>query len=219
MSSEVPLDDNTKVPIMSVRSRRLLIIVAVMVVFVGGLIVVLNNNASAFGGHPSPEVGFAEDMIVHHAQAVELGQLLYDRTQDAVMRTIALDTMMTQQNQIGQMQGWLYIWGKPIASPELPMTWMDQPTQGLMPGMATKEQIAELRAATGADAERLFMQLMIPHHESAIHMAQVILGETDIPAVRILANSVITTQQLEIDQMKQRLGEMGSPYAESTASP
>jgi uncharacterized protein (DUF305 family) len=124
--------------------------------------------------------------------------ILYDHTQNTDLHQIALDIILSQQNQIGQMQGWLYLWNLPTSGPDLPMAWMDAPTEGLMPGMATDEQIAALRAATGTDLDRMFIQLMIPHHQSAIHMAQTILDKTTIPAVQNLAHSMIESQTGEI---------------------
>jgi uncharacterized protein (DUF305 family) len=79
-------------------------------------------------------------MIVHHANAVEMATILRDRTDDDAMRLFALDIMMTQQAQIGQMQGWLQVWGLPIAPSAPEMAWMGMPVEGLMPGMATTEQ-------------------------------------------------------------------------------
>ena len=88
----------------------------------------------------SPEVGFARDMMMHHAQAVDMATLLRDRTEDTEMRQIALDIMLTQQAQIGQMQGWLTVWQYPIASTDPAMMWMDMADIESMPGMATPEQ-------------------------------------------------------------------------------
>ncbi|HMN29918.1 MAG TPA: DUF305 domain-containing protein, partial [Caldilineaceae bacterium] len=63
----------------------------------------------------SAEVGFARDMAMHHAQAVNLAMLLRDRSDDEEMRQLALDILLTQQAQIGMMQGWLAVWGLPYA--------------------------------------------------------------------------------------------------------
>jgi len=169
----------------------------------------LANNITRLPSRDAIEAGFAQDMIVHHAQAVELALLLYDRTENDTLRTMALDMMLTQQAQIGQMQGWLRIWQLPYASVELPMTWMDMPTEQ-MPGMATAEQIAALRETSGVDADRLFIELMIPHHTSAVHMAEAIVDWTQIPAVRELARSIIDSQQREIDALRQILAELDS---------
>ena len=185
----------------NVRIGALLIIVSVMALLL--LIVTLGgrSNPPVFPVEGSPEVGFARDMALHHSQAVNLAQLLYDRGDNPALHSIALDTMLTQQDQIGQMGGWLDIWGVPKVGITLPMIWMDMGTEGLMPGMATDEQIEALRAASGVDADRLFIQLMIPHHQGGIHMAEAILERTDIAAVETLAQSILRSQQIEIDEM------------------
>lgn len=145
------------------------------------------------------ELGFARDMIGHHAQAVDMAMLLYDRTDNANLKTIALDMALTQQAQIGQMQGWLGVWGEPIASAELPMAWMDMAvSSGLMPGMATDDELASLRAADGTEADAIFIPLMIAHHQGGVHMAQGLLARSENPVVRRLAQSIIDAQQREI---------------------
>lgn len=145
------------------------------------------------------EIGFARDMIVHHAQAVDMAILLYDRTENPDLKTIALDMALTQQAQIGQMQGWLSVWGEPIASADLPMAWMDMAvSSGLMPGMATDDELASLRAADGTEADAIFIPLMIAHHQGGVHMAQGLLARSENPVVRRLAQSIIDAQQREI---------------------
>jgi uncharacterized protein (DUF305 family) len=183
------------------RVGGVLVISLFMLLFALAVVVWTRNSQNRFPGENSAEAGFARDMMVHHSQAVSMAQLLYDRTQNSELRIIALDIMLSQQTQIGQMTGWLDIWGLPTASPALPMTWMDMPTPGLMEGMATDEQLAALRAAKGNDADRLFIQLMIPHHQSALHMAKAILERSNEPIVVELAQAVIDTQQREIDEL------------------
>jgi uncharacterized protein (DUF305 family) len=158
----------------------------------------------------APEPGFARDMIVHHSQAVSMALMLYDRTENPTLRSIALDIMLSQQSQIGQMQGWLQVWQLPYSGTALPMTWMGTPIDGLMPGMATDEQIMALQATSGVEADRLFIQLMIPHHQGGIHMAESILPMTTIPAVRDLAQSIINAQQREIVELERLAAEIGS---------
>jgi uncharacterized protein (DUF305 family) len=158
----------------------------------------------------SAEAGFARDMATHHAQAVNMALLLRDRTEDEEMRQLALDIMLTQQAQIGQMQGWLAVWGLRNASLEPAMTWMGMPTTDRMPGMASAEEINHLRTLTGVEAEVLFLQLMIPHHRAGVIMAQAILERTHRPEVRALAHAIVNSQQNEIDYMNDLLQRRGS---------
>lgn len=168
----------------------------------------------------SAEVGFARDMIVHHSQAVDMGLILYDRTAHDQLKLIALDIVLTQQNQIGQMQGWLELWGVPYAGSDLPMTWMGMATEGLMPGMATDEQMDALRATTSADVDAMFIELMIAHHRSGVHMAEAVLEKTDNAAVERLAQSIINSQQQEIATLEQIGASLGmEPAPEATVEP
>jgi uncharacterized protein (DUF305 family) len=179
----------------------------------------LGTNRTTFPGDNSAEVGFARDMIVHHANAVDMATILRDRTDDDAMRLFALDVMLTQQGQIGQMQGWLQVWELPIA-PSLPqMAWMGMPVEGQMPGMATAEQLAQLDELEGVEADVLFLNLMIPHHQAGVDMARAVLQRTERPEVRALAQAIVTAQETEIAIMREMLQGKGAeetPPADTT---
>ena len=162
-------------------------------------------------GEDSPDIGFARDMMTHHAQAVDMATLLRDRTDDTEMRQLALDIMLTQQAQIGQMQGWLTLWGYPIARTEPAMSWMGMPVSGPMPGMATPEQLNQLRNLEGIEADALFLQLMIPHHRGGVAMGQAALARAQRPEVRALAQSIVDAQASEIALMQTLLQQKGFP--------
>lgn len=195
----------------------LLVVAAAVLLVAGGWAV---GRLSAQGtAHPeegSAEAGFARDMQVHHQQTVEMSLLLRDRTQDPEIRRLAYDVARTQQQQAGQMYGWLSVWGLPGASPEPAMAWMEQSAghgsshehsanAPVMPGMATPTQLDALADAHGRDAERLYLELMIPHHQAGVTMAEAVAHETEDPVVRPLAESVLTTQQTEIRHLEQLL--------------
>lgn len=165
-------------------------------------------------GDNSDEAGFARDMMVHHAQAVQMAELVRDKTEDEKMRTIAGDIALTQQAQIGQMQGWLSVWGLPITGTEPQMAWMGHEVDGRMPGMASPEEIDELATASPEEADEIFLRLMITHHEAAIPMSEAIY-DTDEPAVRQLAEAIATSQESEILMMENMLEEMGAEPVES----
>ena len=157
----------------------------------------------------SVDVGFARDMSLHHEQAVVMAGLIYDRTDDPAIRTLAFDILTTQQGQIGIMSGWLDAWGLPWTTSGPRMAWMGMPTEGLMPGMATAEQLSALRAAEGTQADILFLQLMIPHHQGGVTMAEMAAAEAGQEPVRTLAQSIVEAQTLEIDYMRQLLAGKG----------
>ena len=165
-------------------------------------------------GDDSAEAGFARDMMVHHAQAVEMAEILRDRTESEEMRTLAADISLTQQAQIGQMQGWLAVWGLPATGVEPAMSWMGHPTSGRMPGMASPEEIEELRQAPPEDADVRFLQLMIPHHQAALPMAEAVLERTDREQVERLAGAITASQQAEIEAMQDLLRNRGATVEE-----
>ena len=157
----------------------------------------------------SAEAGFARDMSVHHAQAVEMAEITRDRTEEPGVRTLATDIALTQQAQIGQMQGWLSVWGLPPTGTGPAMGWMGMPTQGRMPGMAPPEEVRRLGELPPEEADRLFLRLMIPHHRAALGMTEAVLTETDRPEVEELASAISASQEAEISTMEQMLQEKG----------
>jgi len=161
-------------------------------------------------GDGSAEAGFARDMSVHHAQAVEMAEIVRDKTGSEEVRLLAADMALTQQGQIGHMQGWLGAWGLPATGTEPAMSWMDHATQGRMPGMASPEEIERLQDAPPEEADRLFFRLMIPHHQAAVPMAEAVMERTDRPEVEDLAGAIAASQKGEIQVMKDMLEERGA---------
>jgi uncharacterized protein (DUF305 family) len=154
----------------------------------------------------SPEAGFARDMSTHHTQAVEMGMIAYTRASNADVRTMARDIALTQQGQIGMMQAWLQEWNLSPTGSQPPMAWMPDGAasvrDGLMPGMATPAELAQLRQATGLDEDRLFLRLMIQHHLGGIHMAQAVVGTSEEKEVTDAAQLAIDNQQRELTDMQ-----------------
>ena len=161
-------------------------------------------------GDGSAEAGFARDMSVHHAQAVEMAEIVRDKTESEEVRLMATDMALTQQGQIGRMQGWLDVWNLPPTGAEPAMSWMGHPTEGRMPGMASPEDIERLRNAPPEEADKMFFRLMIPHHRAAVPMAEAVMEETDRPEVENLAGAIAASQKGEIEVMKEMLEERGA---------
>src|SRR5215213_6006481 len=171
-------------------------------------------------GEGSAEAGFARDMMFHHAQAVEMAEIVRDRTDSDDVRILAADIALGQQAQIGIMQGWLGAWDLPVTGSEPAMAWMGHPTtDGLMPGMATSNEIERLSELSPERADVLFLRLMIAHHEAAIPMAQAILQRTDQPEVRELAKAIENSQKVEIKNRKVMVDEKVGDSAEVTLEP
>lgn len=154
----------------------------------------------------SPEVTFARDMAAHHQQAVEMAFLLRERSTDEELRRFALDILLTQQAQIGQMQGWLAAWDQPLSGPQPVMG-----GQAEMMGMASREQVNELQTLPVAEAEVAFLQLMIRHHQGGVMMAQEALRQTHRSEVVRLATAIVNGQQSEIEYMQDMLEQRGAP--------
>lgn len=170
----------------------------------------------------SAEAGFARDMQLHHLQAVEMSMIVREETDDPDIRLLAYDIALAQQQQAGQMFSWLTVWGLPQVASEPSMTWMVRPGRSgtghdhgpgapahvpgePMPGLATEAQLAQLRAATGVEAERLYLDLMIAHHLGGVDMAEAILDRSTNRVVTSLARAMIAAQQSEIDYMRELL--------------
>jgi uncharacterized protein (DUF305 family) len=160
-------------------------------------------------GNNSAEAGFARDMMAHHGQAVTMAIAIRDRTKDEQLFYMATDIMLTQQSEIGMMNGWLMSWGLGTSGDDDPMTWMGHPTTGLMPGMATQDQVAQLTSLPVDQAEVLFLQLMIRHHQGGVEMAQAILDRTGNTMIEDVADQMIRVQTAEISMMNQMLEQRG----------
>jgi uncharacterized protein (DUF305 family) len=167
--------------------------------------------------HPaegSADVGFARDMSSHHAQAVEMGMIAYRNATLPDVRTLGGDIAITQEGQIGTMQTWLKSWGVGPNGSSPPMAWMPDGQRSLvnnlMPGMATRDEVAKLKAATGKDADILFLQYMLRHHLGGIHMVEGVLAENPSPEVRELAETMKKNQSGEITVMENLLSQLGA---------
>ncbi|SCL41411.1 Uncharacterized conserved protein, DUF305 family [Micromonospora pallida] len=160
-------------------------------------------------GDTSAEAGFARDMTTHHAQAVEMGLIAFDQGTDSEVRQIGGDIATAQQGEIGAMQSWLRSWDLDPTGSGKRMAWIPDGTEmvrdGLMPGMATPEQMAQLRAAQGREFDILFLDLMIKHHIGGVHMIDAVLKATDDPEVRRTAQTMKNTQQKDLTNLENAL--------------
>ncbi|MFE5831608.1 DUF305 domain-containing protein [Streptomyces sp. NPDC056508] len=196
--------------------------VALAVLFAGGAVTVASadrDEAPAVPVSASADAGFARDMAVHHQQAVEMSFVVRDRTKDEAVRRLAYDIANTQANQRGMMLGWLDLWGLPKNESSVePMTWMGMGGSGdagprdgaLMPGMATKTQIEELRKAGGREAEVLYLKLMTEHHRGGVHMAEGCVRKCTVGVERSLAQGMVDAQKSEMLLMADMLKERGA---------
>ncbi|MCV7053609.1 DUF305 domain-containing protein [Mycolicibacterium gilvum] len=186
-----------------------------------------SSVASGATAHTGSDVMFAQGMIPHHQQAIEMSDMLLGKQDiDPEVVSLAEQIKSAQGPEIEQMQGWLQEWGVGSTPPEggaMPghqMPGHDMPghqmpaggDMGSMPGMPagghgmmSQADMAALQNAQGAGAGRLFLTQMITHHEGAIMMAQREIEGGQYPAAVDMARTIVSSQQAEIDQMRAML--------------
>jgi uncharacterized protein (DUF305 family) len=199
----------------SARARLTLgVLAAVLLLATGVAIGYLIPNLTA-PGDDSVDAGFARDMSVHHAQAVEMGMFAYRLADADDLRTLGYDIAASQQWQIGQMQTWLTGWHLSPNSSNRAMAWMPdgqdalQP-DGRMPGMASDEELKKLKSSTGKDFDILWCQLMLRHHLGGIHMAEVAATKASTQEVRDAAEKMRVSQSYDITQLTEKLKDLGA---------
>jgi uncharacterized protein (DUF305 family) len=202
-----------------------LVLIAALAFAVGRFSTFGAAQSAAAPGTSSPEAGFSRDMQVHHAQAIEMAMEIYRKTEDDELRVLSYDIATGQAGQRGEMYDWLVQWGLPQTGDPM-MQWMaessvdhdhgsstgetmsEDEARAAM-GMASAEELTALRTATGQEADCLFLELMIRHHEGAIPMAEALLELGSDPRALQVAEAIQSGQTAEIDAMKsiqQRLG-------------
>jgi uncharacterized protein (DUF305 family) len=198
-------------------SRRFLALVGTAVLLVGvliGLGIGWLVPRLTTPGDDSAEAGFARDMSGHHAQAVEMAMLAYRNGENPGVRQLGYDIATAQQGQIGAMQTWLRDWGLGPTGSRARMAWMPEGEQalenGLMPGMATPDQMERLRQAKGREFDVLFCQLMLRHHLGGIHMVDGVLAQTSDDEVRRVAEQMKVGQTKEITVLQNLLTDLNA---------
>lgn len=148
------------------------------------------------------DVMFAQMMIPHHEQAIEMSDLALDPTTSAgdTVKELATQIKNAQDPEIQQMTGFLTAWKKSLTMDGS----MDH--SDMMSGMLTLEELETLATLRGDAFDRAWITGMIAHHEGAIEMANDVLADGKNSAVRELATAIIAAQDAEIAEMKLLLG-------------
>jgi uncharacterized protein (DUF305 family) len=160
--------------------------------------------------YTAADVEFMQGMISHHAQALEMTELLASRTESEIMRKLALRIELSQADEIRMMQGWLSARGEKVTEVHA----HHAPGAHLMPGMLTPEEMASLQKARGTAFDRLFLELMIKHHQGALTMVEDLLSkpgagqDSDIFA---FISDINADQSMEIDRMAAMLATLKEP--------
>lgn len=147
----------------------------------------------------SADVSYVRMMIEHHAQALEMTDLVPDRAESPKIVKLAERIAAAQRPEIGAMKGWLKTHGKAAGDGG------HDHDHATMPGMATQAQLENLRAADGKAFDQLFLTLMITHHEGAITMATEVKGQGNNIRVEEMADDVVAQQTSEITRMRDLL--------------
>ena len=144
--------------------------------------------ASQFGG---TEVMFAQMMIKHHEQAIEMGKLAADHASSPEVKALAADIVAEQGPEITEMKSWLTESGSPLEAVH----------SMAMDGLLSDAQMTALSAATGAAFDKLFLTGMIAHHKGAITMAKLVVDSSN-PDAAALAKTIIDSQTEQIAVME-----------------
>lgn len=150
---------------------------------------------------------FIEQMIPHHEGAIEMAELAKDRSQRTEVLELSEAIIKSQAKEIAQMQSWYKEWYG-IEVPKNSAAGMGM-GRGMMHGGMMGGNTSDIEALENAtDFDRAFLEEMIPHHQMAVMMAQMLLSGTDRPEMKQLAQDIIGAQESEIEQMRSWLTEL-----------
>jgi uncharacterized protein (DUF305 family) len=168
------------------------------------------------------DVGFSQAMTVHHQQAILMSNLMLDGRPTG-LADMARKIANSQMIELGEMRGWLRLWDEPLAPPKnSEMVWIQLSGAPLdasltrylvecsessngMPGLATAEQLQQLRRLEGRARDELFLRLMLDHHEGGLPMAQFTARYAKLPVVKQLAQLITLDQSNEVGQFSSML--------------
>lgn len=172
--------------------KRLIALVAALALLLAGC---------AGADHDDADVQFAQQMIPHHAQAVEMADMALDQADDPAVRDLAERIAGAQEPEIRTMSDWLEAWDEEVPSTDGSMSG----GMGEMEGMMTSEDMDRLAQASGPAFDRLWLELMIEHHTGAIAMAEAEQRDGEYDEAVELAGEIASTQQAEITEMERLL--------------
>ena len=166
----------------------------------------VSAEASA-GAHNAQDVSFAQGMIPHHQQAVEMAELADGRAASSQVKDLAARVEKAQGPEITTMTAWLKAWDEkvPESMPGMDHSGMD----GMdgMDGMMDSADMDKLKKASGKDFDSMFLTMMVEHHEGAVEMATTEKAKGEYKAATAMAGDIVTAQNAEISEMKKLLGE------------
>ncbi|MFJ6793906.1 DUF305 domain-containing protein [Streptomyces sp. NPDC091268] len=161
-----------------------------------------SSAAASQGQHNAADVAFAQGMIPHHRQAVEMADLAPTRAESAEVKKLADEIKKAQDPEIKTLSGWLASWGEQVPAEGA----MDHSMHGASGGMMTAEEMDKLKNSSGKAFDTAFMEMMIKHHEGAVVMAQTEKTDGAFAGAKTMADAIITSQSAEITRMNSLLG-------------
>lgn len=168
--------------------------------------VVLLSACGSSSDHNDADVAFAQKMVPHHEQAIEMSRLVAGADAGPDVRELAAQIAKAQGPEIKTMKSWLKKWDAAASEDHGDMN-MEHGSGSGDEGMMSKEQMADLDQATRAEFDRLWLTLMIEHHEGAITMAEREMRDGTNAEAIDLAKKIVDGQAAEIDRMKELLDE------------
>lgn len=160
---------------------------------------------TASAAHNDQDVAFATGMIPHHGQAIEMADMALASAQSGEVKTLAKQIKDAQDPEIQTMSSWLQEWGQPVPAPTAAAEGEGHMGHGSMDGMMSQQQMTQLHQAQGDAFDRMWLQMMIEHHQGAVTMSQQEIASGENPAAIQLAEQIISGQQAEIQHMHQLL--------------
>jgi len=151
------------------------------------------------GPNNEADVVFAQGMIPHHRQAVEMAEVALDRAEDPEVVELAEEISAAQEPEIQTLTGFLEAWDAEVPADDMSM---DDGGMGSMTGMMSPEDMAGLESAQGTQFDQMFLEMMVEHHQGAVSMAENEVDEGQNPAALDLAETIIDTQESEIERMQ-----------------
>lgn len=163
-----------------------------------------SSSSQESAAHNDADVMFAQMMIPHHQQAVEMSDVVLAKEGiSPEVMDLATRIKDAQAPEIETMTGWLEAWGEPMAMDGMEGHSMDG--MDSMEGMLSEDQMAELESAEADDAARMFLETMTAHHEGAVAMAEEEIENGENPDAIALAEAIVAAQEAEIEEMRDLL--------------
>lgn len=215
LADETPMADESLSDDAVQRLLRLVLVVLVTAVVTGLFAAAAIWAVGADDDPPTPmnavDIGFLQDMLDHHDQALLISDLYLDDNADGDAAPYAREVIMFQTRDIGWMEDWLaedgYARGE---AGRTAMVWMDEPTPvAEMRGMQSPDRLQELADAEGTVADRLFFEIMSDHHLGGVHMADHAAANGAREEITEFAEAVSRNQRIEVIEYRQAMERLG----------